>query len=123
MKSISEFPNYTQMEDLNSVVANQISASSKIKIPEDRDICEEDIKKEKNKIKARESRKRKKDYISQLEDRIAILEVENLKLMRQLNEKNEKDTKQSLGSENPTYDQVKAFDEKFLEAWKNGVGG
>jgi len=58
-----------------------------------------DTKKEKNKIKARESRKRKKNYISELEDKVDQLQVENRRLKEELEIIKQQLTKKDLGED------------------------
>lgn len=50
-----------------------------------------------NKIKARETRKRKKNYLSELEDKVAKLEIENHKLQEEVMTLNQKLAQKELG--------------------------
>lgn len=67
LKSVSEFPNLSNYDDVQSILnfdknlrisnSNQESSKTKFKIPSK--MSEDDRKKENNRIKARETRKRK----------------------------------------------------------------
>lgn len=74
-----------------------------------------------NKIRARETRKRKKNYIRELEDRINVLEAENHELKQKLRDQDFNKSKESLQGEAIYLDKMKKADEEVLVAWMNGL--
>lgn len=77
-------------------------------------------RKEKNKLRARQTRKRKKDYIETLEEQIGILEAENHRLRQIIEESKNKEAKQHLSEEAVSLEKVQEIDKKMLEMWVNG---
>ncbi|CAI2368524.1 unnamed protein product [Moneuplotes crassus] len=125
--SSSQFPNFNNEDAFSKLNEDNI------KEPSNLDFLDDDIfrvpkeskesKKEKNKLKARETRKRKKNYISELEDKVTSLEVENNKLRDEICLLQNKLSAAELGEENKhLLTRVRAQDEKYHENLKEGKG-
>lgn len=78
------------------------------------------IRRKNNKLRARETRKRKKNYISELEDRITALEVENARLQDIIKSYKKKEVDGNLQSEAITLDKVLEQDQQLIKNWMNG---
>ena len=78
--------------------------------------------KKNNKMRARETRKRKKDYVRELEEKVMSLTDENTKLKEQINKYKERETKANLDQDNATQlERVLEEDRKFVINWMNGA--
>lgn len=73
-------------------------------------------------MRARETRKRKKDYVRELEEKVMSLTDENTKLKEQINKYKERETKANLDQDNATQlERVLEEDRKFVINWMNGA--
>lgn len=129
LKSVSEFPNLSNYDDSISILnfdknlkisdSNKDSGKTKFKTPSK--MSAEEKKKENNRIKARETRKRKKNYITELETRIEILEQENRQLKEIINQHKIDKQKETLSGQ-ANLESVQAQDQKLIDQWMNGFG-
>ncbi|CAI2368908.1 unnamed protein product [Moneuplotes crassus] len=125
--SSSQFPNFKNEDAFSRLNEPHTKTTSEIdflnsdifKTPKEN----KESKKEKNRIKARETRKRKKNYVSELEDKVATLEIENKRLHDQIALLQNRLSANELGEENKSLlSRLRDQDQKYHENLKEGKG-